>query len=331
MLNSKRFLLSVLLVTAVAESGRAETDELLEGFKKVAPAENSEIVDPPANPAVSPKIAAPVQKAPEAKKPEPEVKAVVAPQPPRAVKMEVSKPIPAKEVAEESAPSDPFVTIGLLGGYGFDSYALTSSGFSITTAYNGGPRFGVEIRSKLSSESDKKIFLRAQRGTTETTGLSGLSPSSITVERTEVQAALALPLGSEGVYSLLVGYGYRSRSAPRTATRIAVSDTSEHGPLIGLLGYYQLSALWKIETELSFVFPASFTENSLSTGAPESALHSLLGVQVLRRLDSSKQFGFGVGIQNTSRKFTGAGARGTSGAGESDYSIRTQLELRFDI
>jgi hypothetical protein len=324
MLKATKFITAGLVSFVYVASAHSETDDLLgkvteskpaaaaekstaesaksKGSKSAAPTQAAQVVD--SKPAVMPA------------KPAPSMDPVV---------------MPTEKIEVTYADNGSSVTIGLKGGYSLQSYELSSSGLNVNTDFDGSFRYGLEARFPLNEKGSSKFILRGHESDTKATGLDGLSPNSIQVKRSEYGAGFLLPTGAYSSWSVLVGYAARIRDAEATSTSVAISDMREHGPWLGLMGDFELSDAWRIETEASVLFASSYVEKSASTGTPESGYSGALMGNLLYRMNSSCQFGFGIMSEYSIRNFNGTGDRGTSGAEESESSIGSQIEVRFSL
>jgi len=228
----------------------------------------------------------------------------------------------------ETKPAEPSkMALSLLGGPAFNSYRLVGSGFTSTIPNSSGAFYG--LRFSYSPPNKTGAFFSVNRSSNEHTGFTTVSPNSVTIRHTRLDAGFTLQLSED--WNFLAGYGYARREGTQTTPTAVVGQYESHGIVLGLEHLRALggSGRWKLQTFGLLRLPLYFYEAGSATGAHIGSTEAELGTGIFFKVWRELELALGVRLRGSFHFYRGTGNRGVSEAREQDLLILTPLEARW--
>lgn len=227
------------------------------------------------------------------------------------------------------------LSIRLMGGAGMDTYSLSGTGFTTNLPPTLSTLYGGEIRYRPQN-AVFSMFGRALLRKMKYTDLSGLTPSSVELTKTEMVGGLRFYLFNTAEssfwnsFSIGVGYSAMIHNATETQPDQVITDSTARGLMLVAMQEFSLGSN---PCELAFEvhLPNSFQETGRNSGTFQSSTRYRLSGLFAIPLFSAVQLGLGFYASLSKNSFSGVGTRGTSNAQEQILDFGFPLQLKVDF
>ncbi|GEM_PF-5293300 len=221
--------------------------------------------------------------------------------------------------------------VSIHAGPSFWGYRLRGSGFNATLPLTSGSTIG--LRANRDLDLNWRAFVYGAKTGAEFSGLTGLTPSAISLRQYQLSLGFSYDPKFEGVFEgvrLEVGYGVQWSRADLTSPNAAVSPNDLAGPTLGVSYEKPLRDL-KLRTSLTLWFAHWFRETRLKTGSVENLIQFQWSLEVGYPVTQSLTAFMGTAVSLEKQGFSGSGDRGVTNAGQTTtiVSFPIRLEVQF--
>lgn len=226
------------------------------------------------------------------------------------------------------------ISLTLTGGMTFESFSTSSSsGFAPSVGTKNGMAYGLEAAYQ-PEDSAHRVGVSYRRNSTEYTGLTGLTPSAVTLIHDQVQLFSMMRPWKESLthwrnLSLGLALGYQAISAEITVPNAVVIPRTQMG--IYLLSQYlsELATDLKFDARFRVELPFYTQESGSSSGSYQYSLATEFQWDLVYTVSDLVDIGVGLMFRLERSVYTGTGTNGSVDASHGDMIYGVPLVLRF--
>ncbi len=221
------------------------------------------------------------------------------------------------------------------GGLQMQSYSLSGTGYSSSINTASGSFWGLKVNYKKDHDAFYSFLFKFRVAQTSFSGLSGLTPSGVTLKNNQYQAVvyakLLEHLESPILKDVRVGLGYSviRRSSEVTTPNAAFTSQTQHGLTLNAAYEIPFNEESHIDTYVQFFMPWAFKEDASNTGYHTSTFAFELGADFNYTLTPSIDVSAGLSLRQDRNGFSGTGLRGTTDGSENLTTISVPLNITF--
>jgi hypothetical protein len=221
------------------------------------------------------------------------------------------------------------------GGFHFQSYSLSGTGYVASVNPASGTFFGLRVNYQKEKDSFYAFQFRNRIGQTTYTGLTGLTPTGVTLRTYFYElityGKLLEHIENDIIKKIRLGLGYtiHRRSAELTSPNAIFTSQTHHGLTLNAAYEVLANEEWYVDTHLQFYLPWKFNEDASATGFHSSTFGWELGGELNYFLTPKIDVSVGLTFRQDRNGYTGVGARGTTDGSEALTTIAIPANITF--
>ncbi len=220
------------------------------------------------------------------------------------------------------------VGVGVMGGLGFTSYSLTSSGYSANLPASPGYLLGLRADYEFA-EAPVSLELAYINQAVNFTKVAGASPSEISMTTHLFEGVVNYELNYQ--WSIGVGASVRRRYVTQTSPRDVVSSANTAGPLIKTTYELMVSTKDTFGAYLLLYLPNRYEETPTNSGYANFSYNARLVPHYRREFKPNVYGGIGLWLEYEYNAFAGTGTRLTTDARERFWRLFLPISLEMEF